>query len=564
MVPSFGKSSFSSTALVCKSEASGSCKPPGRPASPSTLRPIHFTKRVKPNAHGDFRKDHAVIDTIKDDLGYEEPRNVAREQLKSSAACASKSSHLSRDAHASASECNSSDVNDSMLQLSSKAVVAQNVTDSLVPIESISKLESDTVPQVQSKTTASGLPEKIERFNHSGSHPLSKATHSSSMHPPPPVNSSSTLSDEELALLLHQELNSSPRVPRVPRMRQASGNPQPNPPTATSMLIKRASSSGAKDHILLSRRKNKEETPKDACRNSREPIDEKKKINGVLSSHDHRRQDQGTAADASTRKEASIGSPEMGYAAKRNSPLSSTTFGQSSSIETIDQNLRSLQKSPRTNSDDDYNDNSAGSAGPPTRTLPGLLDEIMSKGRRMTYEELCNAVLPHWNNLRKHNGERYAYSSHSQAVLDCLRNRNEWAQLVDRGPKTTAGRKKRKIVSELHTAEQEENGYGKSRVTRESATITSEAHPEDFPKGKRKARKRRRLALQGRGIKDIRKRQKANAVTDDEEDEDDEDNDGGPFSPSSDGGIFSEDSQGAKARATASEASSSFEDVGSL
>lgn len=93
----------------------------------------------------------------------------------------------------------------------------------------------------------------------------------------------------------------------------------------------------------------------------------------------------------------------------------------------------------------------------------------------MTYEELCNAVLPvwlllldrvldifcilvgcllckqgnklacffsslfvplqHWHNLRKHNGERYAYSSHSQAVLDCLRNRNEWARLIDRGPK---------------------------------------------------------------------------------------------------------------------------------
>lgn len=86
---------------------------------------------------------------------------------------------------------------------------------------------------------------------------------------------------------------------------------------------------------------------------------------------------------------------------------------------------------------------------------------IMTK--RMTYEELCNAVLPvcvlnvflfmlevkkihylflillstmqHWPHLRKHNGERYAYSSHSQAVLDCLRNRSEWARLVDRGPK---------------------------------------------------------------------------------------------------------------------------------
>lgn len=104
----------------------------------------------------------------------------------------------------------------------------------------------------------------------------------------------------------------------------------------------------------------------------------------------------------------------------------------------------------------------------------GLINEIMSKGRRITYDELCNAVLPvcffmgilgfllqfflilviqedilsikmvflfvfqHWNNLRKHNGDRYAYTSHSQAVLDCLRNRPEWARLVDRGPKVRA------------------------------------------------------------------------------------------------------------------------------
>ena len=26
----------------------------------------------------------------------------------------------------------------------------------------------------------------------------------------------------------------------------------------------------------------------------------------------------------------------------------------------------------------------------------GLINDIMSKGRRMTYEELCNAVLPVW------------------------------------------------------------------------------------------------------------------------------------------------------------------------
>ncbi|GJR95398.1 hypothetical protein Tco_0267572 [Tanacetum coccineum] len=44
------------------------------------------------------------------------------------------------------------------------------------------------------------------------------------------------LSDEELALLLHQELDSSPRVPRVPRMRNAGSLPQLHSITSTSHL----------------------------------------------------------------------------------------------------------------------------------------------------------------------------------------------------------------------------------------------------------------------------------------------------------------------------------------
>lgn len=55
----------------------------------------------------------------------------------------------------------------------------------------------------------------------------------------------------QLALLLHQELNSSPRVPRVPRMRNAGSLPQLASPSATSMLTKRSSNSGGKDHGLV-------------------------------------------------------------------------------------------------------------------------------------------------------------------------------------------------------------------------------------------------------------------------------------------------------------------------
>lgn len=55
----------------------------------------------------------------------------------------------------------------------------------------------------------------------------------------------------QLALLLHQQLNSSPRVPRVPRMRHAGTLPQLSSSSATSILIKRSSSSGGKDHNLV-------------------------------------------------------------------------------------------------------------------------------------------------------------------------------------------------------------------------------------------------------------------------------------------------------------------------
>lgn len=54
----------------------------------------------------------------------------------------------------------------------------------------------------------------------------------------------------QLALLLHQELNSSPRVPRVPRMRHAGSLPQLTGPNATSVLMKRTSS-GGKDQGMV-------------------------------------------------------------------------------------------------------------------------------------------------------------------------------------------------------------------------------------------------------------------------------------------------------------------------
>lgn len=293
------------------------------------------------------------------------------------------------------------------------------------------------------------------------------------------------LSDEELALLLHQELNSSPRVPRVPRMRHAGSLPQLASSTPTSTLMKRTSSSGGKDNNGA-RKRNKE-----SANNGREFEGAKKgdRVPSVPTSRRHESVKNGT-----TNKSAP--------------PVSTTvSSGPSSSNEANEHNMLS----PQNGSEDEV---------PTHRTLPGLIAEIMSKGKRMTYEELCNAVLPHWPNLRKHNGERYAYSSHSQAVLDCLRNRSEWSRLVDRGPKTNAGRKRRKSEVDTQNAESEEDDdYSTDRNTKDA---DNKNLSDEFPKGKRKARKHRRLAMQGTRGKDVRRRRKAEVVSDDVDDSSDE------------------------------------------
>lgn len=62
----------------------------------------------------------------------------------------------------------------------------------------------------------------------------------------------------------------------------------------------------------------------------------------------------------------------------------------------------------------------------------------------------------------------------------------------------------------------EDTEYGKEKTANQVESKSLESQREEFPKGKRKARKRRRLALQGRGIKDIRKRRKADLLTDED------------------------------------------------
>ncbi|KAJ0106130.1 hypothetical protein Patl1_17393 [Pistacia atlantica] len=471
---------------------------------------LNAKQRVSSENNVSIKKDRAVSDIVRDEEKQDMLRKSTKEHSKSSVNPLSKVSHTSRTLHAT-SKRTMSDSKDSVPFSSSKLSSGQNVAVASVSGESAGSVQSQT----QNKMSTSGLPLKSEKLNQSNFQPSPKVNHAASMHPPAASNAPAILSDEELALLLHQELNSSPRVPRVPRVRHTGTLPQLASPTATSMLMKRSSSSGGKDHSLM------------VVRPSRELDDEARKVDRVPSSPDLRRHDMGYAADSYTRREDN-GSPTAVHSVKKNMPsLSNTTAnsGPSSSTEVNDHNVSSVHYSPRNISDDDTGTN----RGPVHRTLPGLINDIMGKGKRMTYEELCNAVLPHWPHLRKHNGERYAYSSHSQAVLDCLRNRHEWARLVDRGPKTSSTRKRRKFDAD----ESEDNEYGNGRTGKEVESKSLESQREEFPKGKRKARKRRRLALQGRGIKDVRRRRKADLASDDDE--------AGLFSNSSDESMFSED-----------------------
>ncbi|XP_023644943.1 uncharacterized protein LOC17899027 isoform X2 [Capsella rubella] len=336
------------------------------------------------------------------------------------------------------------------------------------------------------------------------------------------VSNAPNLSDEELALRLHHQLNSSPRVPRVPRMRQPGSLPLS--PTAPS--FKRTSSSGSKDHTTFSRRKNKDAS-KEGHRNLRDDDGCSTRSAKTRRSPDRRtQQDSGSRGGSLRSKGEENETPKTSSYSSRKVHLppnstTSTSSGPCSSSELNEHNKPSPHSSPRNN------------GTPVHRTLPGLINEIMSKGKRMAYEELCNAVLPHWPHLRKHNGERYAYSSHSQAVLDCLRNRHEWARLVDRGPKTNSGKKKRKLDAAEEESDENENSKGGRKRLQQH-----HSQGEEFPKGKRKARKRRRLSLQGKGVKVLRKKR-----NEEEEDEVSEEDEEGAFSDTSEESVFCEDEE---------------------
>lgn len=110
----------------------------------------------------------------------------------------------------------------------------------------------------------------------------------------------------------------------------------------------------------------------------------------------------------------------------------------------------------------------------------------------------------------------------------------------------------------IDAEESDDDEYIKGRSTKETEGKSLESPREEFPKGKRKARQRRRLVLKGRGIREVRKRRKAVMSSDE-----DDDGDSGPFSDSSEESMFSmQDSQGGDSHPA--EASASSDEAGNL
>ncbi|XP_074561637.1 uncharacterized protein LOC141817925, partial [Curcuma longa] len=452
--------------------------------------------RVKVNSCIAPKEENAPI-PVKD--MEEVSENLTKGQSKVSIFSGSNLPQCSKTSYSSSSEHVVSDSKEESPFRSSKVYSKHTAMGNLRSDNVVGSRHSQ-LASCQSKPVSSNPSQRTEKSHQTGPYTSAKASNTSMfMHASVSSNAISTLSDEELALLLHQELNSSPRVPRIPRVRQATG--MQSITNSGMTVFSRRPVSGGKDQISVFRRKNKEVGFRDINCNSQELHDESRKKARKPSLSYHKRQHSST----DKKKDSHIRPPDMTV---KTDPLAPTEGERNdypfSSPEVSEQNTPAACNSV---GDVPRDDSSVISC-----TLPGLIDEIMSKTKHITYEELCSAVRPHWHELRKPNGERYAYPTYLHAVHDCLRNRSEWSHLIEQGPKTNSSkRRKAEFDSDAPTIESESE-KASSRVSKEEDNGV-ESHREDVPKGKRNARKRRRLELRGTSTEESRKRGSRSAIS---------------------------------------------------
>ncbi|XP_062225275.1 uncharacterized protein LOC133923962 isoform X2 [Phragmites australis] len=168
-------------------------------------------------------------------------------------------------------------------------------------------------------------------------------------------DSTASLSDEQLALLLHQQLNSSSRVPRVPRCHQASGT-QMLHPTGATVVSKRSSAHGGRDHATVLKKRNKEDTLKD--------------------SEDTKRTEKAPFVEQRQRDSSAEHVPSV---------KDSCRLAENIASEQINDGVCSTGANTGLAKDDSM-DSSV------SRSLPGLIDEMVSKNINITYGELCDAI----------------------------------------------------------------------------------------------------------------------------------------------------------------------------
>uniref|UniRef100_A0A0E0KN87 Zinc finger PHD-type domain-containing protein n=1 Tax=Oryza punctata TaxID=4537 RepID=A0A0E0KN87_ORYPU len=322
--------------------------------------------------------------------------------------------------------------------------------------------------------------QRKDKVHHRSIHITQDTSNSSASAELQSTETTASLSDEQLALLLHQQLNSSPRVPRVPRCHQAS-TMQMLHPTGASVFSKRSSAHGGRDQALVLKKRNKD----DAWRNN----DDTKRT-GKVSCVERRHRDSSTervlAAKDSCRFAENIESEQ------RNRGICSSGAATGAGKDAlIDRGV--------------------------SHDLPGLIEEIISKNTNITYGELCDAIRQHWGDLSKPNVEDNAYPSYLHAVNDCLRNRNDWAHLVDQAAMMNPNKRRKVEESDSLSADVLATEKTSKGAKRGPEDTNAESHHEMLPRGKRKARKCRRLELKGRRVNDMRKRSSFDSASDDDD-----------------------------------------------
>ncbi|KAF7013549.1 hypothetical protein CFC21_027623 [Triticum aestivum] len=115
------------------------------------------------------------------------------------------------------------------------------------------------VPPLHSRNKAmpSNLSQKKDKTHHRFVHVTQEGSTNSASTELRASDATASLSDEQLALLLHQQLNSSPRVPRVTRGQQTGS--QMLHQTGASVFSKRSSAHGGRDQTPVLKKRNKDD-----------------------------------------------------------------------------------------------------------------------------------------------------------------------------------------------------------------------------------------------------------------------------------------------------------------